>query len=84
MLRLKPPNAILVAARFTILIAGATMAGVAATAAEPLRIQGSTTFFDRILGPNLSRIEAMASTRLTIVPNKSVWGLIALLERRAT
>ncbi len=48
-----------------------------------LTVQGSTTFNDRILDPNLSRIEDQSGVKLTVIPNKSIWGLIALLERRA-
>lgn len=52
-----------------------------ATAAE-VRVQGATTFFERLLAPNLARIEQLAGAKLSVVPNKSIWGLIALLERR--
>jgi phosphate transport system substrate-binding protein len=48
-----------------------------------LQIQGSTTFQERILMPNLQRIETTSGVKLNVVGNKSIWGLIALLERRA-
>ena len=48
-----------------------------------LTVQGSTTFNDRILEPNLAEIEASSGSKLSVVPNKSIWGLIALLERRS-
>lgn len=53
-------------------------------AAEPavVRIQGSTTFHERILKPRRADIEAAAGVTLDVVPNKSVWGLQALLEGR--
>lgn len=54
-----------------------------AFAADALRIQGSTTFFERVLAPNLARVEELSGTKLEVVPNKSIWGLIALLERRS-
>lgn len=45
-------------------------------------VQGSVTFYDRILEPNLQRIEDQSGAKLTVIPNKSIWGLIALLEGR--
>lgn len=50
--------------------------------ANEVRIQGATTFYERVLAPNLARIEELAGAKLSVVPNKSIWGLIALLERR--
>lgn len=55
----------------------------ASTAQEQLHIQGSTTFFDRLLKPNLAEIEKASGTSIDVVPNKSIWGVIALLEGRA-
>jgi hypothetical protein len=51
--------------------------------AEPLTIQGSTTFNRRLMEPYLAEIEMMTGQQLTVIPNKSTPGLIALLEGRA-
>lgn len=55
----------------------------AATERPVVAIQGSTTFNSRILQPHLSEIEAASGVKLDVVPNKSIWGLIALFEKRA-
>ena len=51
--------------------------------AETLIIQGSTTFARRLMEPQKAAIEAEAKHELTIIPNKSLPGLIALMEGRA-
>jgi phosphate transport system substrate-binding protein len=51
--------------------------------AEPLVIQGSTTFARRLMDPHKDAIEAEAKHELTVIPNKSLPGLIALMEGRA-
>jgi phosphate transport system substrate-binding protein len=51
--------------------------------AETIIIQGSTTFNRRIMEPFKGAIEADSKHELTIIPNKSVPGLIALMEGRA-
>ena len=51
--------------------------------AETLIIQGSTTFARRLMEPHKATIEALSTHELTLVPNKSVPGLFALLEGRA-
>ncbi len=56
---------------------------ISAAFAETIIIQGSTTFSRRILEPNKAQIEAMTKHELTVIPNKSLPGLIALLEGRA-
>jgi len=53
-----------------------------ASLAETLVIQGSTTFA-RSVEPLKSMIEAISKHDLVLVPNKSIPGLIALLEGRA-
>ena len=57
----------------------------ASTASERavVSVQGSTTFNSRILQPNLAEIEKRSGVHLDVVPNKSIWGLIALFEKRA-
>jgi phosphate transport system substrate-binding protein len=62
-------------------VAALTAPGAAAD--RPVHsMQGSVTFFDRIVDPNLQRIEDQSGAKLTVIPNKSIWGLIALLEGR--
>jgi len=68
------------------LAAGLTlMAATMATQAfaETLIIQGSTTFSRRLMEPYKSVIEADSKHELTVIPNKSMPGLIALMEGRA-
>ena len=51
--------------------------------AETLIVQGSTTFARRLMEPHKAAIEALSTHELTVIPNKSMPGLIALLEGRA-
>jgi len=51
--------------------------------AETIIIQGSTTFARRLMEPHKAAIEAMSTHELTLIPSKSMPGLIALLEGRA-
>ena len=51
--------------------------------AETLIVQGSTTFARRLMEPHKAAIEAISTHELTLIPNKSMPGLIALLEGRA-
>jgi len=67
-----------VAACVLIFAAGATSA-----TAEQLILQGSTTFNRRIMEPFQSAIETGSKHELTVIPNKSMLGLIALMEGRA-
>ena len=62
------------------LIATAT---VTQATAETLIVQGSTTFYRRFMEPYKSTIETESKNELTVIPNKSMPGLIALLEGRA-
>ena len=50
--------------------------------ADPITIQGSTTFARRLMDPFKSEIETISGQQLTVIPNKSTPGLIALLEGR--
>jgi phosphate transport system substrate-binding protein len=59
------------------------MEAATAAAADPLIVQGSTTFARRLMEPFKGAIEADAGHELTVIPNKSRPGLIALLEGRA-
>jgi phosphate transport system substrate-binding protein len=61
----------------------AVIGAVSGAAADPLTIQGSTTFSRRLMEPHQAEIEAVTGHQLTVIPNKSTPGLIALLEGRA-
>ena len=54
-----------------------------AAAAQPLVVQGSTTFNRRVMEPHQAEIEAASGQRFTVIPNKSTPGLVALFEGRA-
>ena len=56
---------------------------VPARAADLINVIGSTTFNSRLFDPHQAEIEVAANVKLTVVANKSVWGLLALLEGRA-
>ena len=56
---------------------------LSSAAADPITIQGSTTFNRRLMEPHQEEIEAISGQQLTVIPNKSTPGLIALLEGRA-
>jgi phosphate transport system substrate-binding protein len=51
--------------------------------AQTFVVQGSTTFTHRIMEPYQAAIEASSGCKLTVVPNKSSLGLLALLDKRA-
>jgi len=66
------------------LLTWALLVASASTAdAETFVVQGSTTFYDRIMRLYQPAIEASSGDKLTVVPNKSSLGLIALFEKRA-
>jgi phosphate transport system substrate-binding protein len=56
---------------------------LSSAAAEPLTIQGSTTLNRTLMEPHQDEIETISGQQLTVIPNKSTPGLIALLEGRA-
>ena len=67
-----------------VLMLAATASGeVSPAAAETLIIQGSTTFARRLMEPHKAAIESESKHELTLIPNKSMPGLIALMEGRA-
>ena len=55
----------------------------AQAAAEPLILQGSTTFNRRIMEPFEAQIEAKSGQEITVIPNRTMLGVIALMEGRA-
>jgi ABC-type phosphate transport system substrate-binding protein len=52
-------------------------------AADPLILQGASTFNRQIIEPHRAAIEMESGHEITVVPNRSALGLIALLEGRA-
>ena len=60
-----------------------SMAVVTQAFADTFIIQGSTTFARRLMEPYKAAIEADSKHELTLIPNKSLPGLIALMEGRA-
>lgn len=48
-----------------------------------LRIQGSTTFNARLIEPYRSELEQQSGVKFDVIANKSIWGLVALIEGRA-
>src|SRR6185312_15270624 len=54
-----------------------------AAAADPLILQGSTTFNRRIMEPFEADIESMSKQEVTVIPNRTMLGIIALMEGRA-
>jgi ABC-type phosphate transport system substrate-binding protein len=52
-------------------------------AADPVFLQGASTFNRQIMEPHRAAIEAKSGHEITVIPNRSTLGLIALLEGRA-
>jgi phosphate transport system substrate-binding protein len=66
------------------LFAGCLLASFATFAnAETLIVQGSTTFARNLMEPYHELIQSKSGHELTVIPNKSMPGLIALLDGRA-
>lgn len=51
--------------------------------ADPLILQGSTTFNRRIMEPHEADIETKSGQEITVIPNRTMLGIIALMEGRA-
>jgi len=65
------------------LLGGFVAMAVASAAMDvPLKVQGSTTFNSEILSIHRPAIEKVVGRTLSIVANKSSWGLLALVEKR--
>lgn len=58
-------------------------AAVPQAVADPIILQGSTTFNRRIMEPHEATIEAKSKQEITVIPNRTMLGIIALLEGRA-
>ena len=72
--------------RHLLLAALALMTATAALSpavAEPLILQGSTTFNRRVMEPHEAAIEAKSGQDITVIPNRTMLGIIALMEGRA-
>jgi phosphate transport system substrate-binding protein len=54
-----------------------------ALAEQPVTIQGSTTFALRLMEPYQAMIAQRAGVQLSVIPNKSINGVLAVLEGRA-
>jgi phosphate transport system substrate-binding protein len=67
--------------RLAIAVAAVLVSSIAA--AQPIIVQGSTTFNRRVMEPHQAEIEAASGQRLTVIPNKTTPGLVALIEGRA-
>jgi len=67
----------------TAIILLAVLAGPSDARADMLVVQGSTTFNRRLMEPHQFAVEEAAGHDLTVIPNKSAVGLIALLEGQA-
>lgn len=67
----------------TVAVLCVLLLGCSAAAAQTYILQGSTTFTHRIMDAHLAEIEMGSGHRLTVIPNKSSLGLLALFEKRA-
>lgn len=67
-----------------ILMLAALIAGMASPTAadQAVRVQGSTTFHSEIFVPYRLAIEQATGRPVTVIANKSSWGLLALVEGR--
>ncbi len=62
--------------------ASAWLVGSRPALAQAVTLQGSTTFSSRLIEPYGAAIESQAGRRLNVIGNKSIHGLVALLEGR--
>jgi phosphate transport system substrate-binding protein len=69
--------------RLAIAVAAAAVLVSSMAAAQPIIVQGSTTFNRRVMEPHQAEIEAASGQHLTVIPNKTTPGLVALVEGRA-
>jgi phosphate transport system substrate-binding protein len=69
--------------RSLLLALGFAFAVASAAAADPLILQGSTTFNRRVMEPLEAAIEAKSGQDITVIPNRTLLGIIALMEGRA-
>jgi phosphate transport system substrate-binding protein len=67
----------------TVILLSVCPIGLADAVADPIIIQGSSTFNRQIIEPLQSAIETVSKHELTVIPNRTSLGLIALMEGRA-
>ena len=58
-------------------------AAATSVAADTLIVQGSTTFNRRVMEPFEATIETKSGQEITVIPNRTMLGIIALMEGRA-
>ena len=63
--------------------AASILAAASSAHAERLILQGSTTFNRELMEPFQSAIETGSKQELTVIPNRTMLGVIALMEGRA-
>jgi phosphate transport system substrate-binding protein len=67
----------------TLVLMSMSAALAQAASADPLILQGSTTFNRLVMEPHEATIEAMSKQEITVIPNRTMLGIIALMEGRA-
>lgn len=70
-------------AKYLMLAAVLAVTALSQAAADPLIVQGSSTFNRRVFEPHETKIEERSGQQLTVIPNRTMLGIIALLEGRA-
>ena len=65
------------------LACAAVFAAISAAAADPLIVQGSSTFNRKVMEPHETAIETASGQQITVIPNRTMLGIIALFEGRA-
>jgi phosphate transport system substrate-binding protein len=60
-----------------------TLSALSQATADPLIVQGSSTFNRRVFEPHEATIEKASGQDITVIPNRTMLGIIALLEGRA-
>ena len=68
---------------FAVVACNLIAAASSTIAAEPLILQGSTTFNRRVMEPFEAAIETKSGQDITVIPNRTMLGIIALLAAGA-
>jgi phosphate transport system substrate-binding protein len=69
--------------RYVVLLAACFVIVAQNVRAEQFVVQGSTTFYDRIMTSHLPEIERVSKQTLVVIPTKTSLGLLALFEMQA-
>jgi phosphate transport system substrate-binding protein len=69
--------------RYVVLLAACLVIVAQEVRADQFVVQGSTTFYDRIMTTHLLEIEHMSNQKLVVIPTKTSLGLLALFEMQA-